>query len=160
MMVRELPGRPCKLTSELAARIVESIRKGAFLNAAAGSNGVHRLTVRDWIVRGTADAEAGLETDFSVFATAVSRAQSEHEAELAATFTRGGDGKYPDWRAQAFLVERRYEHWRLPKEQASVGISLTLSNEQVAALVDALRVADATDITPQQVVVTKENVDE
>ncbi len=143
MALREFPGRPCKLTSELADEIVQAIENGAFLNAAAGRVGVHRDTVRDWIVRGSADAQAGLNTDFSVFAERIARAQAAHEAKLAATFTRGGDGKYPDWRAQAFLAERRYEHWRLPKEQQNSGLTLQLSNDQLAALADALRVAAA-----------------
>ncbi len=150
MHAKGISGRPSKFSQEVAESIIESVRKGAFLSAAGGRVGVSLPTVRDWILRGNADYEADLDTDFAKFAQAVHRAQADHEAELAASFTRGGDGKFPDWRAQAFIAERRYEHWRLPKEQAFQGVTLALSNEQLASLGEALKVASLTPINSKE----------
>src|ERR1051326_1868321 len=134
-------GRETGLDDTVAQQIIGRIAQGAFLKPACEASGIAYQTMREWVRRGLADAEAGLDTRYARFADGVSRAQSQHQNELAATFTRGGDGKYPDWRAQAFLAERRYEHWRLPKEQGITGLTLQLSNEQLSALGQALKIA-------------------
>ena len=160
---RGFQGRPIELTDEVAAEIVRNVAAGSFLTIAAGRAGVNSDTVQQWLRRAKADELAGLDTLFVRFGVAISRAQAEAEAEAVAVLQRGGDGKYKDWRAQGWWLERRHkERWSLPKEQANQGLTLQLSNEALAALVDALRVGAARTIEleeqPQPVVVTKENV--
>jgi hypothetical protein len=164
---RGFQGRPLALTDSVATNILSEVRNGSFLTVACAKAGVAAETVYEWLRRGVADKQAGLDTIFGRFTDAHTRAQAEHETSLVATLSKGGEGKYPDWRAQAFVLERRHkERWSLPKEQANQGLTLQLSNEALAALVDALRVGAATNVTPQsiqedtpqQVVVTKENV--
>jgi hypothetical protein len=92
-----------------------------------------------------------LDTRFARFASMFARAQHEAEASAVAALQRGGDGKYKDWRAQAWWLERRHkERWNLPKEGAGITLSLTLSDGQLGALADALRVGSAVDVTPSE----------
>jgi hypothetical protein len=143
-------GRPRDLTDELGQQIVSSIASGSFMTVAAARVSVSAETVYGWLRRGQGDQAAGLDTVFGRFEQAISRAQAEAEAEAVAVLQRGGDGKYKDWRAPAWWLERRHkERWSLPKEQQSQGITLQLSNEQIASLVDALRIGAATNVTPE-----------
>jgi hypothetical protein len=160
-------GRPTKLTSEVQAKIVQAVKNGSFFEPAAIAAGVSKEAMREWVIRGQSDLQLGRNTVYRQFITVLAQAQADNETRLAGILSKGGEGKFPDWRAQAFVLERRHkERWSLPKEQQSQGITLQLSNEQIASLVDALRIGAATNVTPQsiqedtpqQVVVTKENV--
>jgi len=135
-------GRPLDLTDETAEEILNSIAQGSFLTVAAAKAGVATDTVYAWLRRGAGDKKAGLDTIFVRFIDAISRAQHAAEASAVAALQRGGDGKYKDWRAQAWWLERRHkDRWSLPKEQANQGLTLQLSNEQLAALGQALQIA-------------------
>jgi hypothetical protein len=153
MSVQAYIGRPRALTDQVANKICADVAAGAPYNAAAGKAGVTYDTMRDWFRRGSADEMEGLDTRYSRFAHALTRAQDECEARLAQTLAAGGEGKYKDWRAQAFILERhpRYrERWGPPKNEAPQGLTLALSGEQLSMLTEALRIATARDVTPEQ----------
>jgi hypothetical protein len=160
-------GRPTKLTPEVQAKILDAVRNGSFFEPAAIAAGVSKDAIREWVIRGQSDMQLGRNTIFRLFINALAQAQADNETRLAGILSKGGEGKFPDWRAQAFVLERRHkERWSLPKEQASQGLTLQLTNEQLAALSEALRVGAATNVTPssievdtsQPVGVTKANV--
>jgi hypothetical protein len=72
-----------------------------------------------------------------------SRARAEGELNLVRKLEAD-----PDWRAAAFLLERGYrERWgKAEPEQSSP--TITLTDEQLAALVEGLRYVRARDVTP------------
>jgi len=144
-------GRKHTLTDEVAIEILQRVSEGSFLTTAAGCANVDPQTVHEWLRRGLADTQAGLDSIFGRFAEGFAQAQHSAEQSAVAALQRGGDGKFKDWRAQAWWLERRHkERWSLPKEQGIQGITLQLSNEQLAALSDALRVGAALDVTPDK----------
>jgi len=147
LVARPSAGRPIELTEDIAIAILEKVAEGSFLTVAAGVAGVSEHSVYGWLQRAKADASQGLDTLFVRFANAYAQAKQLAEANAVAALQRGGDGKYKDWRAQAWWLERRHkDRWSLPKEGASNGITLTLSGEALAALSEALRVASATQV--------------
>lgn len=146
-LVAKSVGRSTELTSEVAETILVHVAEGSFLTVAAGAAGVSEHSVYEWLRRGAADASQNLDTLFVRFANAYAQAKQLAEANAVSVLQRGGDGKYKDWRAQAWWLERRHkERWSLPKEGASTGITLALTNEQLGALGEALRVASAKPI--------------
>ena len=85
-------GRETLLTDELQARIVRSIRNGAWDWVAAEANGVGRRTVYDWLQRGEGEHPERAQTDAHVqFAHAVreARAQARERVEIHVNQTDG-----------------------------------------------------------------------
>ena len=148
----DLPARKLgRLTPRVHDIVVSAVRKGAYWSVAAGAAGISQATIYAWISRGKLEKAAGSKSRYTRLLDALARAQDELEAELAAKLSSGGDGKYPDWRAQAFVLERRFkDRWGPPKEERNQGVTLTLTSEQLEALADSMRVAGAKDITPSQ----------
>ena len=137
-------GRPSKLTPEVTEKIARLVSEGSFYEPAAIAAGVAYPSMRQWFLQGQADKAAGLTTRFSKFTDALVHAQAQAETRMVSTLAKGGEGKYPDWRAQAFVLERRYpQRWAPPKAEQSAGITLSLTDAQLAALGEALRVAVA-----------------
>lgn len=52
-----MAGRPTKFFPEVAEAILEAVRSGAYLLAAANAAGIGRRTLHSWIERGKSDAE-------------------------------------------------------------------------------------------------------
>jgi hypothetical protein len=77
------------------------------------------------------------------FRDRLTRARAEGELKLVAKLEED-----PDWRAAAFLLERGYrERWGKEEPQPS-SVTITLTDEQMAALTDGLRFVQARDATP------------
>ncbi len=155
-------GRPSELTDEVAQKIVQAIAGGSFFAPACVAAGIGANSGWDWIKRGQVDSDAGLSSRYAVFARAIAQAEAQCEANSAAVLARGGDGKFPDWRANAFHLERRFkERWAEPKEQLNQGVTIVITSELAASLADALAVASKThaaiDVTPQLPVSTEES---
>jgi hypothetical protein len=98
---------------------------------------------RNWVLKGEADAEAGRDSEYARFRARLTRARAEGELNLVAKLKAD-----PDWRAAAFLLERGYrERWgRAETQQTSV--TITLTDEQLAALTEGLRYVQARNVTP------------
>jgi hypothetical protein len=95
---RQLDG----LTPEVQESVCQALRAGAHMEQAATYAGVHRATVYRWLARGEADDAP---QRFRDFAAAVREAEAGFEIASLALIARAGD---EDWRARAWLVERRH----------------------------------------------------
>jgi transposase len=91
--------RPTSLTPELARAICISLRNGSYREQAAACAGIHRNTLRNWLVRG----EAG-EEPFAGFLCALEKAEAIAERRLLSKIRRRADG----WQALAWIMERRW----------------------------------------------------
>lgn len=98
-------GRRSKLTRELITSLEKSIRLGAFWEDAAVAVGITRTTLYRWREQGEADLEHGRETLAAEFCDAITRASAaaEHDAARAVLMA----GRWQDWRAAAWYLERR-----------------------------------------------------
>src|SRR4051812_33024674 len=100
-------GRPEKLTAAVQAAIVDAVRAGSRREAAAQAAGIAKSTLQGWLARGEA---AGAPVRFQNFAAAVRQADAAWE--VAAVEGIGRAAANGDWRAQAWLLERRRpERW-------------------------------------------------
>ncbi|HEV2773893.1 MAG TPA: hypothetical protein VGV57_13895 [Thermoleophilaceae bacterium] len=102
--------RPTKLTSEVSERIVRAIRAGNYPEVAAGHAGIHAATYYRWMERGALEGEAGEDDPYRQFRSEVERAIADSEAaEVGLVIKAARDG---DWRAAAWLLERRFsDRW-------------------------------------------------
>ena len=154
------PGRPHKLTSELAEAIIEDVLSGLYVSQVALRNGVHPDTIRNWVRWGlepeapepfASFAQRFIEADIAVEKKTIrqirdgaephnettrknvtrTNAQGETETEeVEQVSTKPGD-----WRAAAFFAERRWpKRWGQAKEgQNAAQDSLSLPALQEAA---------------------------
>jgi hypothetical protein len=126
-------GRPTKFNSDLQARLIVAVRASATLELACRACSIDYATFRRWMIKG----ERGHST-FREFCEVIKRTQAEEEvagiAEIYAASLGGQvvreevdertrpDGtrivttkqtfRIPDWRARAWLMERRHrERW-------------------------------------------------
>jgi hypothetical protein len=95
---RQLDG----LTPEVHERVCQGLRDGGHMEQAAAYAGVHRATVYRWLARGESDDAP---QRFRDYAAAVGEAEAGFEIASLALIARAGD---EDWRARAWLVERRH----------------------------------------------------
>ena len=94
--------RPLKLTPEVEKAICDAIREtGCSVEASAAAAGVSASALFEWQARGRREA-SGL---FVQFVEALTRAREASELTLVRSVLAGGER---DWRAAAFLLERRF----------------------------------------------------
>jgi len=124
-----MAGRPSKLTPELQQALAHAVVEGLPLPTACAAAGVSHTTVLEWLSRGESrDPDRPATRRYAEFATVIRRAQAEDQRRRLARITqaaKGGavvarktvtkpDGTVvveerhapPDWRADAWLVER------------------------------------------------------
>lgn len=107
-------GRPTKLTPEVHQTIVDAIRAGASRQAAAETAGVGFSTLKEWMVRGEGQhPDRPQESIFAAFSADVHAAEADFERTLVRQVMEyGAMGDKPDWRAPAWLLERRFsDRW-------------------------------------------------
>jgi hypothetical protein len=128
-------GRTTKLTAQIQEAIVRAVTAGAPLVTAAELAGIDKGTVLEWMRRGEERDDRPLKPLYANFANAVTHARASDETRRVARIDaagRGGaviyekvttypDGRTvterhvapPDWRADAFHLERAYQdRWR------------------------------------------------
>lgn len=110
--------RPSKLTDETIEKICEAIRAGSYPESAAEFAGISVRTFWRWFDRGT-KVRSGI---YKRFVRAVQKAERDGEVALAAMVRKGAP---KDWRAAAFLLERRYAERWARKEQVNVSGEVT-----------------------------------
>lgn len=107
-----------KLTADVHRAIVQSIAGGAFATTAAHAAGVSKATYFRWLQRGrqaTERAEQGAdvplsEAPFQAFYEDVSQADANVEIAVASILYQAA--RAGDWRAGAWLLERRFpDQW-------------------------------------------------
>ena len=116
-------GRPTTLTPAVHRAIVNSVKAGAPLHAAAGAAGVPYNTVRDWLSRGRGNDDRPATQPFAAFAAAVDEA-GEHAVREAfdALYKAGLAG---EWRA--------LEAWLRLMYPRQYGKRITLQVDEVMA---------------------------
>jgi transposase len=141
-------GAPSKLTPAVRDFIVDAVRDGSHFAPACVGAGIDKTTAYKWIKRGEEDREKGRETDYSTFVDALVRAQAQSETRLVGKLQIHADS---DWRAGAFILERRFkERWGKPENAAAPSTVITLPESVGTALVEALKMAAAIDVTPSK----------
>ena len=108
-------GRPTKLTPEVHATIIESVRAGNYLEPSAFRAGVSKSVVYDWIKRGAKEKErlaknpkARLrkkEQPFVEFLDALKRAEGDAEVRDVALIANAAQTQ---WQAAAWRLERKH----------------------------------------------------
>lgn len=107
-------GRPTKLTPAVQEALVDLLKKGVTRQAAAAAVGIGYATLTEWVARGERrDPDRRTGEDFAEFAAVLRGAEAEFEALTIARLQEyAAAGANPDWRAQAWLLERRFsEQW-------------------------------------------------
>ena len=129
-------GAPSKLDASTANRIAAAVETGVPFGAACQAAGITTKTASRWIERGNLEESEGRKTSYVAFVRLLKRSQAIGQVTLAEKVASNDD-----WRAQAFILERRYEAWR-KTEQVANTITLSLTGEQLASLGEALLVAN------------------
>ena len=97
------PGRPSLLSRDVRDRLLAAIRTGATRRAAAASAGIGLATFHRWLERGQ-HARSG---EYRDFRDAVRQADAHAEYVLLRRIARASR---TDWRAAAWILERRFPH--------------------------------------------------
>jgi transposase len=94
-------GRPPKLTPETRTKVLTCLRGGAYLETAAAMAGVHRDTLRIWLIKGAERPN----TPYGEFARDAEKAMAESELR---DLTLIGTAAQTQWTAAAWRLERRF----------------------------------------------------
>lgn len=125
------------LTDEVRDRVVEALSRGASRRAAANHAGVSEATLAEWVRRGEQAGEKS--TRLVAFARAVEVAEGMGELALVENIRLAGQGACPgDWKASAWLLERRYPERYGRRGAVSAGESVPAAVEEPRAPVSAL----------------------
>lgn len=113
---RTSPGRPSKLEKRILERLMEAIGKGNTFEASCQYAGISYSTFRNWVLKGEEykkmvdegkNANDGVRYDYINFLEELHNAEARAEVKLVELIREiGVDNK--DWRALAFILERRY----------------------------------------------------
>jgi len=133
------------ITVKKVDKFLEFIEGGVSFRGACGGAGVSRDTMRSWLERGREQVEGdGIEAPERVLAlltrlfTSYKDLLAKLEKDLVASVRRAADGGMRgDWRAAAFLLERRYQQdWSQRVQEAkseAVGLVLEALRDVVSA---------------------------
>lgn len=93
--------------------MLDAIRAGASRTTAAEAAGIGRATLLEWLARGEGrDPDREQTDELATFAVEVRAAESELETSMIAHIRAASEGDRPDWRAAAWLLERRFpDRW-------------------------------------------------
>lgn len=96
------PGAPTLFSAEKAAIIVEEVRDNLSINNAARIARVNHQTPHNWMKKGIADKEKGLNTEYVQFLDNIREAQGQKVRQLMKTVE-----KMPkQWQAISWLLEK------------------------------------------------------
>ncbi len=97
-------GRPTSLTKQVHATLVQALTMGSTRELACQAAGISHETLRQWLMRGTAE-KSGI---YAAFVADLSRAEGQRVTTwLTLIENAAADG---DWRAAAWKLERLYPH--------------------------------------------------
>ncbi len=135
---RESSGRIPLASPEIAQAIVKNLAAGNYLLPSCEAAGVSYDAVRNWVTRAADDRAAGIQNSpYVEFSEAITRATHAAETGLVSRLEAN-----EDWRAQAFLLERRHrERWGKTEQVQAPTQVLVLSEELASGMLEALRVA-------------------
>ncbi|MDE3095818.1 MAG: hypothetical protein KGK07_07440 [Chloroflexota bacterium] len=137
-----LGGAPTSLTPAVAQQIVEAVRIGVPMTAAAWSAGVSDSAVSDWRGRGEADRANGVETIYSRFVEALKGSEG-FAITRCVTQLQTVQG---DWQRWAWMLERRWPEWFGRRDALAVSMQ---GDVRITVAFDAnWHSRDVIDVTP------------
>jgi hypothetical protein len=96
-------------TTEMRRLVAELLAAGLTIPIACRAVGIPKATWGSWNMRGKADSEAGVESVYADWWDAMQEAKAACEANLVRMVCAGS---VADWKAAAWLLERRYgQRW-------------------------------------------------
>ena len=131
-------GRKTKLNKEMVNDAHRAAQLGMSMNLLCDYIGVPRRTVYDWLRRGS--EEPG--SIFADFSHAISRGRSQC---AAMNLHRIQQASQDDWRASAWIMERRFGYHRqldVRTEYAAADSSPIQTGQELEQLLDTLNAAD------------------
>jgi hypothetical protein len=146
---QERVGRPTLCSPAVVDKILAAVAIGSYWRPACEAAGVSYQAVREWIAKAERDRSSGITSSYTEFTDKLERAQAEAEVSLA----RAVAGTPDDWRAQAFILERRYRANWGKSDAPSVAVQVVVSDALASQLADAMRVAQvpaAIEVTATQ----------
>lgn len=127
-------GRPSKLTPAVSRCVLEVLERAGSRSLAARTAGVDPVSVHRWVAWGDEGREP-----FASFAVAVRCAEAKAEAAMLARVVQAGA---EDWRASAWVLERRFRRsWSrrdLAAERAQAAAKRAAAAELQAVPLEAL----------------------
>ena len=124
------------ISQEMIAKIVEHLSVGNYVKPSVEACGIHYTTFRSWVVRGEQEKAEGKDTLYTYLIDALAHAQAQAEASIVHELR-----KAEDWRAQAFVLERRHrDRWGKDEQQNKAAVTINLPAEVAGVLLDALSV--------------------
>ncbi len=138
-------GAPSRLTPAVLARLVAATSRGLHQGACAAAAGIHRNTLYDWRNRG----EDG-EEPFATMLQHLENAEVVHQEKLLSLILDAANDP-AQWKAAAWLLEKRYPHVYSAIVQREVA-------NQVEGLLAAIKakVSKATFAELRDVIVTQQ----
>lgn len=95
------------LTPALQEAIIEGVKGLLGMAAVADLCGIGKTTIYEWLRKGEADLEAGVESDYANIAYAIKKQESKNQKELLERIKSAGlDPK--TWTANGWLLERKW----------------------------------------------------
>ncbi|MBD2076215.1 hypothetical protein H6F86_20510 [Phormidium sp. FACHB-592] len=142
-------GRPSKLTPAVREKLVQALLAGNYIEPSCAYAGVSYVSVRNWMNKG----EQATSGEFRDFYSAVTNAIAQAEISTAAHIK--GAGK-DDWRASAWLLERRHpDRWSNTQrvkievekelEQTLAKLQTKLPEDVFIQIIDAIADAEASE---------------
>ncbi|MEI7521444.1 MAG: hypothetical protein WCK40_08875 [Thermoleophilia bacterium] len=131
-------GRPTNLTPALTTAVGDLLREGATRSSAFASIGIAPATGAEWIRRGEDRDDRPGGDLYATFAAQVRGAEADHERRMLALIDHAATASPADWRAAAWILERRYPNRWSARRQIDAP-----ATEQPLTL---LRLADLLDI--------------
>lgn len=121
-------GRIPEIDAETSSRIIGVLRQGHYARVAAAAGGVNTDTFHRWLTRGSRAKRRSLQTGTPIppadmsyvgFSDGVVEALTGAEILLVDSITRAAGAG--DWRAAAWMLERRYrDRWKRPEQMVGI----------------------------------------
>ena len=151
-----MPGPETTLTEDIIVKVCSHLRKHGFRETAIAMAGVSKFTVRNWIRQGARDVREGRESIFADFCNRMDAAEIEAESELIdgiqkrglepflkSSGEKGDSFESPDWKALAWIAERRgAKRWGIKKH---LTVAIDKDREKLLALAEKTLDTDAFD---------------
>lgn len=136
--------RHTSLTPEVQAKIIQALECGAYLETAAAYAGIAKCTFFDWMRRGEREIQRrehgkdprSSEDVFVDFKYTINEKLASYEIDLLSTIKDAGN---KDWRAPAFLLERRFSDRYSRRQVTSLSVEggeETTESALIAAIKD------------------------
>lgn len=100
--IKDVGGRPTKLTEEISQAIIKDVREFLSINYAAEAQDIPRATVTTWMRHGNEDLEAGKANIFTRFTQGIKRGRAAFVQEAIKDIRSG----ISNWQSTAWLLER------------------------------------------------------